>query len=281
MKTFRCPAPPTATSTIWSPDGAQIVFNRGMGIFDLFIVNLDGSNLRQITHGGVPGVAGGLAGGWQFPLHRAGPGVRVHRLPPRPRQRRKPVFSNENIQSLSPDGQYVAIASWPSVSAGRSISAAWTALTAGRWPTTAVGSEPPVERQWRVAAGHCLGHRLGFYHRRADQPAHLPGHLPAAPRRQPPRLEAVRFPFSPGVGAAVGVCAHRYFDSGGVCDMIPSCQSNPFLSPNSIAQLHALGVQPGGVLLVHCAFSKVKPVEGGPAGLIAALRLPWAPRARW
>ena len=44
---------------VWSPDGAQIVFNRGMGIFDLFIVNLDGSNLRQITHGG--GMAGGLA----------------------------------------------------------------------------------------------------------------------------------------------------------------------------------------------------------------------------
>ena len=31
-------------------------------------------------------------------------------------------------------------------------------------------------------------------------------------------------------------------------------------------------VQPGGVLLVHCAFSQVKPVEDGPEGLIAALR---------
>ena len=39
-----------------------------------------------------------------------------------------------------------------------------------------------------------------------------------------------------------------------------------------IAQLEALGVQRGGVLIVHCAFSKVRPVEGGPAGLIAALR---------
>lgn len=36
-------------------------------------------------------------------------------------------------------------------------------------------------------------------------------------------------------------------------------------------QLLDLGVQPGGVLLVHTAFSKVRPVEGGPAGLIAAL----------
>ena len=31
-------------------------------------------------------------------------------------------------------------------------------------------------------------------------------------------------------------------------------------------QLLDLGVQPGGVLLVHCAFSQVKPVEDGPEG---------------
>jgi aminoglycoside 3-N-acetyltransferase len=36
-------------------------------------------------------------------------------------------------------------------------------------------------------------------------------------------------------------------------------------------QLLDLGVIPGGVLLVHTAFSKVKPVEGGPIGLISAL----------
>jgi aminoglycoside 3-N-acetyltransferase len=36
-------------------------------------------------------------------------------------------------------------------------------------------------------------------------------------------------------------------------------------------QLLDLGLQPGGVLLVHCAFSQVKPVEGGPLGLIKAL----------
>jgi aminoglycoside 3-N-acetyltransferase len=38
-----------------------------------------------------------------------------------------------------------------------------------------------------------------------------------------------------------------------------------------IEQLLELGVQPGGVLLVHTSFSKVKPVEGGPLGLISAL----------
>jgi aminoglycoside 3-N-acetyltransferase len=38
------------------------------------------------------------------------------------------------------------------------------------------------------------------------------------------------------------------------------------------AQLLALGVRPGAVLLVHTSFRAVRPVEGGPQGLIAALR---------
>lgn len=37
-------------------------------------------------------------------------------------------------------------------------------------------------------------------------------------------------------------------------------------------QLLRLGVQPGGVLLVHTSFSRVAPVEAGPHGLIAALK---------
>ena len=44
-----------------------------------------------------------------------------------------------------------------------------------------------------------------------------------------------------------------------------------------IRQLIELGVTPGGVLLVHSSFSKVKPVEGGPAGLITALRAALGP----
>lgn len=39
-----------------------------------------------------------------------------------------------------------------------------------------------------------------------------------------------------------------------------------------VRQLLGLGVQSGAVLLVHTSFSKVRPVEGGPSGLIAALR---------
>ncbi|MFP2926256.1 AAC(3)-IV family aminoglycoside N-acetyltransferase [Pyxidicoccus sp. 3LG] len=43
------------------------------------------------------------------------------------------------------------------------------------------------------------------------------------------------------------------------------------------AQLRALGVRPGAVLLVHTSFRAVRPVEGGPAGLIEALRAALGP----
>lgn len=39
-----------------------------------------------------------------------------------------------------------------------------------------------------------------------------------------------------------------------------------------VAQLRALGAAEGGVLLAHASFRPVRPVEGGPAGLVAALR---------
>jgi aminoglycoside N3'-acetyltransferase len=38
------------------------------------------------------------------------------------------------------------------------------------------------------------------------------------------------------------------------------------------AQFRSLGVGPGGILLVHSSFRAVRPVEGGPLGLIQALR---------
>lgn len=43
-------------------------------------------------------------------------------------------------------------------------------------------------------------------------------------------------------------------------------------------QLRTLGVAEGGVLLVHTSFRAVRPVEGGPLGLIAALRDAVGPR---
>ena len=42
-------------------------------------------------------------------------------------------------------------------------------------------------------------------------------------------------------------------------------------------ELLALGVRPGGVLVVHASFSRVGPVEDGPRGLIAALRAALGP----
>lgn len=44
-----------------------------------------------------------------------------------------------------------------------------------------------------------------------------------------------------------------------------------------VQQLRELDVQPGDVLLVHIAFSRVKPVEDGPLGLIEALRTALGP----
>jgi aminoglycoside 3-N-acetyltransferase len=44
-----------------------------------------------------------------------------------------------------------------------------------------------------------------------------------------------------------------------------------------IGQLGALGVARGGVLVVHTAFSKVRPIDGGPAGLIDALQAALGP----
>ncbi len=43
------------------------------------------------------------------------------------------------------------------------------------------------------------------------------------------------------------------------------------------AQVRALGVVPGSVLLVHTAFRAVRPVAGGPLGLVAALRAALGP----
>lgn len=45
------------------------------------------------------------------------------------------------------------------------------------------------------------------------------------------------------------------------------------MTPRQVAdQLRALGVETGDVLLVHTRFSAVGPIEGGPSGLLAALR---------
>jgi aminoglycoside N3'-acetyltransferase len=46
----------------------------------------------------------------------------------------------------------------------------------------------------------------------------------------------------------------------------------PVTRADVVRQLLELGVERGGVLLVHTSFSRVAPIEGGPTGLIEALR---------
>src|SRR5690349_2009415 len=48
--------------------------------------------------------------------------------------------------------------------------------------------------------------------------------------------------------------------------------ANELRTAQVVAQLRALGVQDGDILLVHTSFRAIRPIEGGPAGLIVALR---------
>ena len=55
------------------------------------------------------------------------------------------------------------------------------------------------------------------------------------------------------------------------------------MNPETISQKHLtqqlldLGVIRGGVLLVHCSFSRLKPIDNGPLGLILALQAALGP----
>ena len=80
-----------------------------MGIFDLFIVNLDGSNLRQITHGGVQ----------EWPVGWLEDGSFLYTVPGREYEyivyrldlaSGEPGVLEREHPILSPDGQHVAIA---------------------------------------------------------------------------------------------------------------------------------------------------------------------------
>ena len=128
------PLPGTALgdfNPVWSPDSADRLQPRH-GIFDLFIVNLDGSNLRQITHGGVQEWPVGWLpdGGFLYTVPGREYEYIVYRLDLASGESQ--VFSNENIQSL---------ARWPGMAAAN--------LTFGeRW---AVDSRLDGADRWALA----------------------------------------------------------------------------------------------------------------------------------
>lgn len=65
----------------------------------------------------------------------------------------------------------------------------------------------------------------------------------------------------------------RKFPAGAVPDRVRDKPKVAIVDEQTlIHQLKTLGVRAGGVLVVHTAFSRVRPVPGGPEGLIAALR---------
>ena len=60
--------------------------------------------------------------------------------------------------------------------------------------------------------------------------------------------------------------------------MLEPSVTRPVMSrADVVAQLRALGVEEGSVLLVHTSYRAVRPVEGGPVGLIEALRAALGP----
>lgn len=92
---------------LWSPDGSQIAFMRGMGIFDLFLINADGSGLRSLTSGGFQEWPIGWTSDGQHLIYSV-PGredeYTIYQVDVQTGERQ--LFSNEDILSISPDGKH-------------------------------------------------------------------------------------------------------------------------------------------------------------------------------
>ena len=187
------PVPGTANgdfNPIWSPDGAQIVFNRGMGIFDL-----SSSTWMARTCARSPTAVQEWPVGWledgSFLYTVPGPGVRVHRLPPRTSPAAKARCSRTRTSILHPMASTRLSPGWPSVSAGRSISAAWTAPPLGAGQRQPVGSEPlwSASGEWLLAtvsatdSGSTTGALINLRTCQVISLPHLEGNLLGLERR--------------------------------------------------------------------------------------------------
>jgi len=152
------PVPGTADgdfNPFWSPDGKQMVFNRGMGIFDLFITNLDGANMRQLTHGGIQ----------EWPAGWLPDGHLLYVVPDREdeytiyqvdvQDGSNQVFSHDNLQSISPDGKHTITAEstfgdrWLTYISELDGSNRWLLADAGLWVMTPIWSP---DGQWLLAS---------------------------------------------------------------------------------------------------------------------------------
>ena len=88
---------------VWNPDGKRIVFNRGAGVFDLFITNLDGTEMRPLTQGGgQEWPVGWLAdGSFLYSVPGKVHEYTVYRLDLQSGERAE--YARTNIDSVSPD----------------------------------------------------------------------------------------------------------------------------------------------------------------------------------
>ena len=110
-----------------------------MGIFDLFIVNLDGSNLRQITHGGVQEWPVGWLEDGSFLYTVPGRGTSTSFTASTSPAAKTGVLEREHPILLSPDGQYVAIARLTFGERWQIDISRLDGADRWRWPTTACG----------------------------------------------------------------------------------------------------------------------------------------------
>lgn len=141
---------------MWSPDGKQFVFNRGMGIFDLFLVQPDGENLRQITHGGVQEWPVGWLPDGQHLLYTV-PGreneYTVYKVDVQSGE--SEMTSSLNTQSLSPDSSHILTSEktfgdrWLVYISDMDGANRWLLNDSNLWVMTPVWSP---DGQWLIAA---------------------------------------------------------------------------------------------------------------------------------